>query len=202
MRKTTLALLLLLAANGAAGAQFPGVDLTGSISTSISAPVPCETCSDVAVHRSAGILIRNTIGVAYRGLRWGDQSLQSTSKMSSDLVTLDLYLPTHSRLRPFVSAGAGHSSANVRVSDGGHAYYSYGPAGSLYTRFWGFGVDIRIYRRLAFSPMVSSTSTGESASAQHCTAYNYMSGDFSVTCGASGSQQFAVRGVSVGFGIR
>jgi len=123
--------------------------------------------------------------------------------MSSDLITLDFHLPASGRLRPFVSGGAGHTSARLRVGDGGHAYYEYGPASSLQTRFWGFALDMRIYRRLVFTPMVSSTSAnGPDSKAQHCTAYNYLSGDFSSTCSTLDSPRYAVRGLSLGIGIR
>ncbi len=203
MSKTTLAILALLAAPHASPAQFPGVDITGSMSASVSAPVPCETCSDLAVHRSVGVLVRNTIGLGYRALRWGDQGSQSNHRMSSDLMTVDLYVPTRIRVRPFVSGGTGRSSANILVSDGGHAYFDYGPTGSLATRFWGAGVDIRVYRRLALISMVSSTSTASSNTKVHCTNYNYLTNPSSTyTCGGPDAQQFAVRGFSVGIGIR
>jgi len=202
MRKALLTALAPLAAVNVTRAQLPGVDFTGTMSVSLSAPVPCEACADIAVHRSAGILIRDTFGIGYRGLRWGYEDVTSPHRMSSDLITLDLYLPTPGRVRPFVSGGAGHSSANILVRDGGHAYYNYGPAGSLATRFWAAGLDIRVYRRLVLTSMVSSTSTASSNSKVYCANGNYLSPGSSYTCGAPGPQQFAVRGLSVGFGIR
>lgn len=69
--------------------------------------------------------------------------------------------------------------------------------------FWGVGVDLRVFRRVAITPMVSSISTvGGDSMGQHCTQYNYLSGDFSYTCGSWSSQKYALTGLSIGVGIR
>jgi hypothetical protein len=184
-------------------AQFPVVDFTGSVSAGVGSPVRCESCEDLAVARTLGVLIKDRFGIGYRGVRWGDQKRSSMSRMSTDLLTADVHWPTPGRIRPFFSGGLGRTSARIRAGDGGHAYYDYGPASSLPTMFWGVGVDMRVFRRVALTPMISSTSTtGGDSQATHCTQYNYMSGDFSYTCGSLSSHKYALTGFSIGIGIR
>src|SRR5688572_1495352 len=156
MRQPLLAsLFALCAAHGAALAQFRGVDITSSISAGVAAPVPCEaSCSDLTVTRAAGVLVKGVFGVEYRGVRWGDQSRSSAKRLSTDMVAFDLHVPTTGRLRPFASAGVGRSSARVRV-DYGHMYDEYGPATSLPTAYLGIGLDMRLFKRVAFTPMIS-----------------------------------------------
>jgi hypothetical protein len=194
------ALVLLFPAT--LSAQFPQVDLTGSVSAGLGSPVRCRSCDDLALTRTLGVLIKDRFGIGYRGVRWGDQERSSMSRMSTDMLTADLHWPTPGRIRPFVSGGVGRTSARIRAGDGGHAYYDYGPASSLPTRFWGVGVDMRLFRRVAITPMISSTSTmGGDSKGEHCTQYNYPF-DFSYTCSSWSSQRYALTGFSIGIGIR
>lgn len=187
----------------ALAAQFRVVDFTGGISAGLGSPVRCESCEDLAITRTVGVLVKDRFGIGYRGVRWGDQKRSSTARMATDMLTADAHWPTAGRVRPFISGGVGRTSARVRAGDGGHAYYDYGPASSLPTMFWGVGVDLRVFRRVAITPMVSSISTvGGDSMGQHCTQYNYLSGDFSYTCGSWSSQKYALTGLSIGVGIR
>lgn len=202
MRKALL-LIVLLVLPCVATAQFPGVDLTGSVSASVGAPIGCESCEDVAFHTTVGIVIKNRIGFGYRGLRWGDQNLTSDHRMSTDMFTADLFLVANGRVRPFVSGGGGHTSAKlVNVFEGGHAHSNYGPASGLRTTFWGAGLDFRLFSRVALTAMVSRTATSDASTRESCTQYNYLSGDFSYTCGTSGEQKYAISGLSIGLAIR
>jgi hypothetical protein len=159
-------LLAGLSIPAAVVAQFPGVDLTGTVSATAGAPVSCESCGDLGVQTTVGIQIRDRIGIGYRGLRWGDQSLVSDHQMATDLIALDFFLPTTGRVRPFLSGGGGHSRVNIkRVSQSGpHSYSNYGPATSLRTTFVGAGLDVRIVGHVSLVAMLSSTDAGAAGS--------------------------------------
>ena len=203
MRKALLPIVLAILP-GVGAAQFPGVDVTGSISASVGAPISCESCENLGFHNTVGVLIRNWLGIDYRGLRWGDQQLTSQSRMTTDMLALDVFLPTTGALRPFLSGGGGHSSVKLlNVFTGGHSHSNYGPASSLRTRFWGVGMDVRIYKRAGLTAMLSSlTADAANTPAEHCTQYNYLSGDFSWSCSSSSVQKYTITGLSLGLALR
>jgi hypothetical protein len=205
MRRASLITLLAVSTlPGLAEAQLPGADLTGSIAASVGAPISCENCGDLGVHTMLGVVIRDRIGVGYRGLRWGDQSLASDHRMSTDLIAVDFFLPTTGRLRPFLSGGGGHSSVKLmNVFNSGHSHSNYGPASSLRTSFWGVGLDVRLLSRFALMAMLSSTTTnGANSPAEDCSQPNYLSGDFTYICRGRTGQKYRVGGLSIGVGVR
>lgn len=187
-----------------AQAQFPGVDLTGGIAAGLGAPISCESCENLVVTRTLGVQIRSMIGLTYRGVRFGDQSLASTDRMTTDLVSLEYYAPVPGRFRPYLSGGFGHSSVRIKNSWGGHYYDTYDGA-SLPTAYWGLGADIRLFKHLALGALVSSAKTvGGTSRVESCMQGNYLSGDFSYTCSGTpdSKYRYELGGFSIGLAIR